>query len=540
MTKDSKSTKVSASVTDRDFYAVRPELVLRTAQIFAISSSMLERGAKRLHSRAVAIAAGKEAGQWGRHQRPVIVQYCEYTQSGGCALLLPWQELVEHQSRYDGAEGISSRTGNRPLSTIVRVSVDAAALQRCRELNSLSIDALSERSQIPPALLIAMESGEWPDVAESTAKNIADCLEIPLTELFDSLDTATASTALFLDGVDSSKPTVEVTHPESARARTIAARSLLSVGLAIGALAAIVFAVSRISQPDPPVEIPFNALVDTVWRISIVLENRNIPIPSETTELFANGGYLELREGGIVAFSWIDPSALVGLPATFSWHAFNRSLTLQLNDVVYEFETDSGLEELATLDTTRSYKMVMNRIKTGSVALPTISEIPKDGISSGAEHSLVGCWQWSNGLKIVVNADGTASNGFGVAPWISSKPNQYVVDWPDITGNITLTDDGQRLDASDSIGTISTAQRLQGSPGSFVGLWRWDNGGIVSISTDGTMTMGFFAGSWTGQNRQYQIVWPIVDEIALDTEGQKLSGQNQFGAFSATRLASCF
>ena len=179
---------VSASETDRDFYAVRPELVLRAAKLFAISSSMLERGAKRLHSRAVAIEAGKEAGQWGRHQRPVIAQYCEYTQTSGSEFLLPWQELVEHRARYDGKEGISSRTGNKPLSTVMRVLVDANALLRARTMSSLSVEALAERSGIPPALLTAIESGDWPDVADSTAATIAMSLDVPIEELFTAVN----------------------------------------------------------------------------------------------------------------------------------------------------------------------------------------------------------------------------------------------------------------------------------------------------------------------------------------------------------------
>ena len=179
---------VSATETDRDFYAVRPELVLRASDLFAVSSSMLERGAKRLHSRAVAIRAGKEAGQWGRHQRPVIDQFCDYTQTSGSRFVLPWQELVEHNSRYDGKEGISSRTGNKPLSTVMRLVVDVDAFKRARTVSGLSIESLSHQSQLPPVLLTAIESGAWPDIAQNTAATLAECLDFPESELFTAMD----------------------------------------------------------------------------------------------------------------------------------------------------------------------------------------------------------------------------------------------------------------------------------------------------------------------------------------------------------------
>ncbi len=151
---------------------------------------------------------------------------------------------------------------------------------------------------------------------------------------------------------------------------------------------------------------------------------------------------------------------------------------------------------------------------------------------------LVGCWQWSNGMTIDVDAGGTAKNGFASGSWFENG-GSYVIRWPDFTGSVTLSTDGQALDGIDAIGTRSSARRLNGPATSFMGAWQWDNGGVVTVSPDGTMSAGHLAGSWSGTGKNYQTVWPIVDSIAVSSDGTSLTGQNQFGAFNATRQSSC-
>ncbi len=376
---------VSATTTDRDFYAVRPELVLRSADVFSISSSMLEKGAKKLHSRAVAIHAGKEAGQWGRHQRPVIQQYCDYTQTSGSAFLLPWQELVEHQSRYDGREGISTRTGNKPLSTVVRLAVNADALRRARDMTGLSIEAFAEANQMPPLFLAAIESGNWPDVAESTASMIAMSLDMPVSELFAQMGNAANSPA------------------DKGRSNLNTFAFGAAITIALGAAGYVVL------QQDEPERTPV----------------------------------------------------------------------------------------------------------------------------------LVGCWQWSNDMRIVVSENKIANNGYGTGPWIATEENQFGIEWPDWTAKVTLSPDGQTLRSLDMFGVESSAARVQGDPNDFVGIWQWENGGAVNIAPEGQMTLAFYSGRWSKQGQDYQIAWPIHDEIVVATDGNSLSGQNQFGTFTATRDFDC-
>jgi hypothetical protein len=393
---------VSATTTDRDFYAVRPELVLRAADVFGISSSMLEKGAKTLYSRAVAIEAGKEAGQWGRHQRPVIQQFCNYTQTSGSAFLLPWQELVEHQSFYDGREGISTRTGNKPLSTVVRLVVDADALRRARDMKGLSVEAFAEAHQMPPLFLLAIESGTWPDVAESTASIIALGLDVPVSELFSKMGNAANSPAV---------PTVLDNVKGRSNLNTFAFGAVVTI-----ALGAVGYAVLQQNSPVSPEK---------------------------------------------------------------------------------DFDTPQ----------------------------PT--------------PVLVGCWQWSNGMRIVVTEDNIANNGFGAGPWMPVEENRFGIEWPDHTTKITLSSDGQNLRGTDMFGVKTTATRIQGDPNGFVGTWQWDNGGIVNIAPGGQMTLAFLYGHWSKHGQDYQVVWPIHDEIVVAADGNSLSGHNQFGTFAATRDFDC-
>ena len=393
---------VSATTTDRDFYAIRPELVLRAAKVFNISSSMLEKGAKTLHSRAVAILAGKEASQWGRHQRQVIQQFCNYTQTSGSAFLLPWQEIVEHQSYYDGREGISTRTGNKPLSTVVRLVVDADALRRARDMNGLSIEAFAEANQMPPLFLVAIESGAWPDVAESTASMIALALDVPVSELFSEIGNAADSPAV---------PTV----------------------------------------------------LDSV----------------------------KLR-------------------STLNTFAFGATITIALGAAGYAVLQQDSL---------------VGREKDFDKPEPT--------------PVLVGCWRWSNDLRIVVAEDNIANYSFGTGPWMPAGENRFRIEWPDHTTTIILSSDGQNLRGTDMFGVKTTAARIQGDPNGFIGTWQWDNGGIVNIAPDGQMTLALLYGHWSRHGQNYQVAWPIHDEIMVAADGNSLSGHNQFGTFTATRDFDC-
>lgn len=166
----------------------------------------------------------------------------------------------------------------------------------------------------------------------------------------------------------------------------------------------------------------------------------------------------------------------------------------------------------------------------------TVVEQP---VAVAAVKSLVGCWRWSNEMLIVVKEGGQASNGFATGPWAFKGGNRFAIDWPDLTGTVELSADGKSLNSQDSFGTHSTAQRLKGLPSGFEGEWRWDNGAVVIVTADRFISVGNLRGTWTGSGRSYGIVWPVVDNIIITSDGKSLSGQNLFGAFTAKKQPNC-
>ncbi|MEC8811630.1 MAG: helix-turn-helix domain-containing protein [Pseudomonadota bacterium] len=323
------------------FYAVRPDLVLRAARLFNVRASILSGGARSLYNKAVALDAGKAPGRWGKHQRAVIKQFCEYTVTIGSEALLPWQELVEDEMSYDGKEGISARTGNRPLATVQRVAVNVEALKQARATQSLELTEIAKICGLPIGLLQAIENGEWGDIASSTAESIATALGVSPESLFIYVENPAPSPAV---------NSQQAATPE---------RKSHYLAIAIGGLAMLVLTLFVWLKTTQPME----DFTSSQWRMSVELKNQNIPIPEDTIKLWHNGGYLQLREHGVVAFNWIDPGALVELPyPEVSWVIEGNQLTLTLDNIVYPFAIGEDREKLVTMDTTRSFEMTLQAI----------------------------------------------------------------------------------------------------------------------------------------------------------------------------------
>lgn len=363
----------SNPITNKYYYAIRPELVLRASKLFAVTPSMLDRGAKKLYSRAVAVDVGKQSGRWGRHQKSVLIQFCEYTQMTGSDLLLPWQELIESTMNYDGKEGISPRTGNRPLSTIVRVEVNTEKFTA--QINKLNIDIeqLSKLSCIPVALLQAIESGKWPDVAESTAKAICDSLNVSISDLFSSINHPDHH----LDDVNNKVETNSGSHSNNQRNHTLnpsnsssswAHEKTWSILILIFLLAGLLWFSTRIFFVEEPAQLPETLLkneqlVGTLWHAVVELNNKNIPIDSEIQSLWSNGVYIQLKTNQIIAHNWIEPKNLIDLPNTiYKWETSDRFLIIDLNGIAFRFSAPVTGNTMETLNTTRAFKMTLHRI----------------------------------------------------------------------------------------------------------------------------------------------------------------------------------
>lgn len=76
------------------------------------------------------------------------------------------------------------------------------------------------------------------------------------------------------------------------------------------------------------------------------------------------------------------------------------------------------------------------------------------------------------------------------------------------------------------------------APTTFAGTWNWFNGRIIEIRPDGVAVdpSGEYQGSWVSKGgRTYVITWSQrgtavwIDTLELSADGQKLSGQNQYG-----------
>lgn len=343
--------KYMAEPNTSTFYAVRPELVLRAARLFDVRASILDGGARSLYNKAVALSSGKASGRWGKHQQLVIKQFCEYTVITGSDALLPWHELVDDEMNYDGKEGISARTGNRPLATVQRVGIDIEALQQARVEQSLDLANLALRCGLPLRFLEAIEAGEWRDVAISTAECIATVLGLPPESLFiypETDDTEDTGSTGF---------TTEARRQQQSLSIKLKSYWLVLALLVLGSAIWLLYVNWQIATPA------MEDFTSSQWRMSVELMNHNIPIPEEAISLWRNGGYIQLREHGVVAFNWIDPGALVELPnSQVSWEVSDRRMTLKLDNIVYPFTIGEDRETLVVLDTTRSFEMTLQAI----------------------------------------------------------------------------------------------------------------------------------------------------------------------------------
>jgi hypothetical protein len=156
------------------------------------------------------------------------------------------------------------------------------------------------------------------------------------------------------------------------------------------------------------------------------------------------------------------------------------------------------------------------------------------------KDDLVGCWAWSNGAVITVKKNGYAHNGFMPGPWKAVENNKYHIEWSDLVSTVSLTSDGTKMIEKSEFGE-GGGRRVSGVVTDFSGSWLLDNGATTIAASDGTYSIGPLQGTWRAKSGsdKFEIVWPILDKIIVASDGDSLSGANQFGTFTATRRASC-
>lgn len=88
--------------------------------------------------------------------------------------------------------------------------------------------------------------------------------------------------------------------------------------------------------------------------------------------------------------------------------------------------------------------------------------------------------------------------------------------------------------------TLLLAIPQPATPDQFVGCWRFNNGQLVRVEKDGTLTMGQLKGKWRladPAKRVYVITWPeIQDNAVLSADEKTLTETNPWFTLTATRI----
>ncbi len=158
---------------------------------------------------------------------------------------------------------------------------------------------------------------------------------------------------------------------------------------------------------------------------------------------------------------------------------------------------------------------------------------------------LVGCYHWFNNAPVVVHSNGVVEGGPFKGRWqvLNASQRTYRLMWPENVETYTLSPDQRAISGTSMYGYSVLASRTAGS-GGLIGTWRWPNGALVTIYSNGTFICGPFNGTWKTMDASrgtYTITWPgPIDSIALDPSDTRLTGGNQYGiAVSGVRTEPC-
>lgn len=186
----------------------------------------------------------------------------------------------------------------------------------------------------------------------------------------------------------------------------------------------------------------------------------------------------------------------------------------------------------------------MAHANTAQQTVPTPDGEPEPAswrnVSSG-NALLPGCWNWSNGAYITIDAQGIARNGLFSGTWtaVDETGGGYTITWPSFVDTLTLSADGSTLNGTNNFGLPVSATRKSGNAPGVEGTWLWSSGVTMAIRSDASISGGAFRGTWNKADSKWIFEWPLVDAISLTADGLSLSWKNQFGAATAKRDATC-
>lgn len=180
------------------------------------------------------------------------------------------------------------------------------------------------------------------------------------------------------------------------------------------------------------------------------------------------------------------------------------------------------------------------QIKKPQQASQGLERAPEQG---GGElfDTLSGCWDWSNGAYILIDAGGSAHNGPFVGSWSvdDASSRRYTLTWPSFVDTLSLSADGDVLSGKNNFNLPVVATRKSGVATELLGTWLWGNGITAVAQSNFTISGGSLKGTWRKAGTNWIIEWPLVDSIILSADGYNLQVKNQFGSVTAKRDVSC-
>ena len=187
---------------------------------------------------------------------------------------------------------------------------------------------------------------------------------------------------------------------------------------------------------------------------------------------------------------------------------------------------------------------VFKSTESGYKATTTVAKKPafkSINVKKTPANNFAGCWNWSNGAYVIINADGTARTGPFVATWktVDVASGHYTITWPPFVDTLAMSADGSALSGTNNFGFPVSAARKSAQTLDVVGRWLWSSGVTMDIRSDSSISGGAFRGTWSKAGNNWVFEWPLVDVVSLAADGHSLITKNQFGPATAKHDASC-
>jgi hypothetical protein len=142
----------------------------------------------------------------------------------------------------------------------------------------------------------------------------------------------------------------------------------------------------------------------------------------------------------------------------------------------------------------------------------------------------------------VIRADGTVVAGRFVGHWrlADASKRAYKLTWPENIETMTISPDQQSISGWNQFGYSTSGARMAGTVG-LTGTWRWSNGKVVTISSNGAFSTDWGPGRWRvldQAHQRYELTWPNpVNNVTLLAGDTRLSGADLDGVSIAGEKA---